>query len=87
MDYLELYHDVTSRFFGISILPVSDLLGGQYFGQNQNFGGNHFFPEKGGLGPSKRGPTPPFCGKKGATAPLLRKKGMVNTDKYRPIPT
>jgi hypothetical protein len=28
---LELYHGVTSSFFGIGILPVSDLLGGRYF--------------------------------------------------------
>jgi hypothetical protein len=26
-----VYHGVTSSFFGIGILPVSDLFGGQYF--------------------------------------------------------
>ena len=49
-----VYHGVTSSFFGISILLVSDLLGFQYFGRY------HpplfcilppFFPQKGGRAP------------------------------------
>ena len=31
MCFLELYHGVTSSFFGIGILLVSDLLGFRYF--------------------------------------------------------
>ena len=59
------------HFFGIGILPVSDLLGGQNFGRYQNFGENHFFPRKGGRAPQKGGQCPPFEEKKGSTAPLL----------------
>ena len=87
------------HFFGIGILPVSDLLGGQNFGRYQNFGENHFFPRKGGRAPQKGGQCPPFEEKKGSTAPLILIEtkfsfgvpmvciSMVNTKQHRPIPT
>jgi hypothetical protein len=72
---------VTSSFFGIGILPVSDLTGwavhmAWYFGRNYKFGGNSFFPQKGarGAGCLKRGLVPPFSLEKGAGAPFLEGK-------------
>ena len=41
-----VFHGVTSSFFGIGILLVSDLLGIQHFRRCQNFGGEPFFSQK-----------------------------------------
>ena len=95
--YLELYRGGTGSFFGIGILPVSDLLDFRYFGVSIPPFFLYFPPF-----------LPPFFPKgellkKGAIAPLLRKKGGTApffipkcTDrvflryrygKYREIPT
>jgi hypothetical protein len=65
-----VYHGVTSRFFGIGILPVSDLTGQLVFRSVLLVWRELLFPLKGGwqyqkggwspLFPSKRGPVPPF---------------------------
>jgi hypothetical protein len=67
-----VYHGVTSSFFGIGILPVSDLLGGRYFQSVLLIWRELLFSAKGGLAVSKRGPVPPFFLKKEASAPFLR---------------
>jgi hypothetical protein len=72
--FIELYHGVTSSFFGIGILPVSDLLG--YFRPVLIIWRELHFSAKGGLAVSKRGLVPPFYRKKGASAPFLREKGV-----------
>jgi hypothetical protein len=75
-----VYHGVTSSFFGIGILLVSDLLGFWYF-RSVSFPPFLSFP------PFflKRGAE---LLKKGAIAPLLRKKGgnrpLFDTELYRP---
>ncbi len=70
-----VYHDVTSSFFGIGILPVSDLTGRSVFWSVLLVWRELLFSAKGGLAlskggwcplfPSKRGHRPPFWGKKG----------------------
>jgi len=64
-ELLELYHGVTSCFFGIGILLVSDLLDFPYFGRYRSPlfrilppSPPPFFPKGGEL--LKRGPLPPF---------------------------
>jgi hypothetical protein len=71
-----VYHGVTSSFFGIGILSVSDLLGGRYFQSVLLIWRELLFSAKGGLVVSKRGHRPPFFLKKGAVAPFLREKGV-----------
>jgi hypothetical protein len=99
----ELYHGVASSFFGIGILPVSDLTGWSVFWSVLLVWREILFSAKGGLAVSKRWPVPPFSLKKGASAPFLREKGVptkkmipkcTNRDlvwyrygKYREIPT
>jgi hypothetical protein len=67
--YRVVYRGVTSSFFGIGILPVSDLLDFRYFGRYRSPPFFVYFPPF----------FPPFFQKgllkKGAIAPLLRKKG------------
>ena len=71
-----VYHGVTSSFFGIGILLVSDLLDFRYFGRYRSplFCILPPFPPpfftKRGLELSKRGPLPPFLGKRGALPPF-----------------
>jgi hypothetical protein len=74
--YLESYHGVNSSFFGIGILPVSDLTGWSVFRSILLVWRELLFSAKGGLAVSKRGPVPPFSLKKGARAPYLREKGV-----------
>ncbi len=65
------------RRFWPTLACTIPCLGGRYFGWYYLFGGNSFFPQKGGwLAVSKRGPVPPFSLKKGASAPFLREKGV-----------
>jgi hypothetical protein len=71
-----VYHGVTSSFFGIGILPVSDLTGLSVFRSVLLVWRELLFSSKGGLAVSKRGPVPPFSLKKGASAPFLREKGV-----------
>ncbi len=66
----------TSSFFGIGILPVSDLFGGRYFRSVLLIWRELFFSTKGGLAVSKRGLVPPFFLEKGAIAPFLREIGF-----------
>jgi hypothetical protein len=65
-----VYHGVTSSFFGIGILPVSDLPGGQYFRSVLLIWRELLFSAKGGLAVSKRGPVPPFSSKRGPVPPF-----------------
>jgi hypothetical protein len=71
-----VYHGVTSSFFGIGILPVSDLTGQSVFWAVLLVWWELLFSAKGGLAVSKRGLVPPFILKKGAGALLLREKGV-----------
>ncbi len=71
-----VYYGVTSSFFGIGILPVSDLTGRSVFWSVLLVWRELLFSAKGGLAVSKRGPLPPFFLKKGASAPFLRDKGV-----------
>ncbi len=71
-----VYHGVTSSFFCISILPVSDLTGQLVFWLVLLVWRELLYSAKGGLAVSKRGPVPPFSLKKGASAPFLEKKGF-----------
>jgi hypothetical protein len=71
-----LYHGVTSSFFDIGILPVSDLTGQSVFRLVLLVWRVLLFSAKGGLAVSKRGPVPPFTLKKGACAPFSREKGV-----------
>ena len=73
---LKLYHGVTSSFFGIGILPVSDLTGRLVFWSVLLVWQELLVSAKGGLAGSKRGPVPSFSLKQGASAPLLREKGV-----------
>jgi hypothetical protein len=75
-----VYHGVTNSFFGIGILLVSDLLGFWYFGRYHSplfVSFPSFFLKRGAE-----------LLKKGAIAPLLRKKGgnrpLFDTELYRP---
>jgi hypothetical protein len=68
---LELYHGVTSSFFGIGILPVSDLSGRSVFWLVLLVWRELLFSTKGGLAVLTRGPVPSFSLKKGASAPFL----------------
>jgi hypothetical protein len=96
---LELYRGVTSSFFGIGILLVSDLLDFRFsVGIDPPFFVYFppflppFFPK--GLELLKKGAIAPLLRKKGGTAPFLipkctdriflRYRCMVNTEKYRP---
>jgi len=78
---LELYHDVTSSFFGIGILLVSDLLDFRYFGRYRSpLSPPLSFPpffQKGVGAPQKGGHCPPFE-EKGGHCPLF------DTEMYRP---
>ncbi len=65
-----VYHGVTSSFFGIGILLVSDLLGGWYFWSVLLIWWELLFSAKGGLAVSKRGPVPPFFSKRGPVPPF-----------------
>jgi hypothetical protein len=71
-----VYHGVTSSFFGIGILPVSDVTGRLVFRSVLLVWRELLFSAKGGLAVSKRGLVPPFSLKKGANAPFLREKGV-----------
>jgi len=68
-------HSVTSSFFGIGILLVSDLLDFRYFGRYRpplfytSPLSSPLFSKR-GLEPSKRGPLPPFRGKRGPLPPF-----------------
>jgi len=71
-----VYHGVTSSFFGIGILLVSDLLDFRYFGRYRsplfvNF--PPFLPPffQKGVGVLKKGAIAPLLRKKGGTAPFL----------------
>ena len=95
-----VYHGVTSSFFGVGILPVSDLLGGRYFRSLLLIWREL---RKRGAGCIEKGAGAPVFLKKGAGAPFLREKGVPAkkvipkcTDqdflryrygKYREIPT
>ena len=94
-----VYRGGTGSFFGIGILPVSDLLDFRYFGRYRSPPFLYTSPlssplfSKRGSSFSKRGPLPPFWGKRGALPPFLYRNvptefsfgiGMVNTEKYRP---
>ena len=72
-----VYHGVTSSFFGIGILPVSDLVGGRYVFPVgiTNLAGTPFFRKR-GAGSMKKGAGAPFFLEKGAGAPFLREKGV-----------
>jgi hypothetical protein len=98
-----VYHGVTSSFFGIGILPVSDLTGRSVFWSVLLVWQELLFSAKGELAVSKRGPVPPFSLKNGASAPFFGEKGVpakkmipkcTNRDflryrygKYQEIPT
>jgi hypothetical protein len=71
-----VYHGITSSFFGIGILPVSDLTGQSVFWSVLLVWRELLFSAKGGLAVSKRGLVPPLFLKKGASAPFLREKGV-----------
>ncbi len=77
----------TSSFFGIGILPISDLLGGQYFWSVLLIWRELLFSAKGGLAVSKRGPKPPFFSKRGPMPPFWGKKGFPPKKWYRNVPT
>ncbi len=62
---IKRYHGVTSSFFGIGILPVSDLTGQSVFQSVLLIWRELLFSAKGGLAVSKRGPVPPFSSKRG----------------------
>jgi hypothetical protein len=68
-----VHHGVTSSFFGIGILPVSDLLGSWYFRLVLLIWRELLFSAKGGLAVSKRGPVPLFP-QKGGQCPLFEGK-------------
>jgi hypothetical protein len=74
--YRVVYHGVTSSFFGIGILPVSDLSGQSVFWSVLLVWRELLFTAKGGLAVSIRGLVPHFSFKKGASAPFLREKGV-----------
>ena len=96
---LELYHGVTSCFFGIGILPLTDLLDFRYFGRYRSplfrilppFPPPFFFQK--GVGALKKGAIAPLFRKKGGTAPFLIPKSTDRVflryryGKYREIPT
>ncbi len=65
-----VYHGFTSSFFGIGILPVSDLLGGRYFWLVLLIWRELLFSAKGGLAVLKRGSVPPFFTKMGPVPPF-----------------
>jgi hypothetical protein len=71
-----VYHGVTSSFFGIGILPVSDLTGRSVFWSVLLVWQELLFSAKGGLAVSKRGLVSPLSLKKGASAPFFREKGI-----------
>jgi hypothetical protein len=71
-----VYHVVTSSFFAIGILPVSDLTGRSVFWSVLLVWRELLFSAKGGLAVSKRGLVPPFSLKKGAITPFSREKGV-----------
>jgi len=68
---IELYRGVTGSFFGIGILPVSDLLDFRYFGRYRSPPFLYTSPLSSPLFFQKG----VELLKKGAIAPLLRKKG------------
>jgi hypothetical protein len=82
-----VYHGVTSSFFGIGILPVSDLTGRSVFRSVLLVWRELLFSAKWGLAVSKRGPVLPFFLKKGANAPFLREKGFPPKKIYQNVPT
>jgi hypothetical protein len=71
-----VYHGVTSSFFGIGILPVSDLLGGRYFRSLLLIWAGTPFFRKRGAGCVEKGAGAPFILNKGANVPFLREKGV-----------
>ncbi len=71
-----VYRSVTSSFFGIGILPVSDLTVRLVFWSVLLVWRELLFSAKGGLAVSKRGLVPSFSLKKGASAPFLREEGV-----------
>jgi hypothetical protein len=77
----------TSSFFGIGILPLSDLTGRSVFRSVLLVWRELLFSAKGGLAVSKRGLVPPFSLKKGASAPFLREKGVPAKKLYQNVPT
>ncbi len=83
-------------FFGIGILPVSDSNGRSVFWSVLLIWRELLFSAKGGLAVSKRGPGPLFEEKKGFPPKKWYQNvpteisfgiGVVNTEKYPPIPT
>ncbi len=81
------YHGVTSSFFGIGILPVSDLLGGGYFRSVLLIWHELLFPRKRGWMYQKGGRCPLFP-QKGGRCPLFEGKTSSRQKKwYRNVPT
>ncbi len=97
LTWLELYHGVTSSFFGIGILLVSDLLGFWYFGRYRSppfLYRSPLFSSKGGQSSLKRGAIAPLLRKKGGNRPLFDTRTVPDRvfrrypyGKYREIPT
>jgi hypothetical protein len=89
VDTRVIYHGVTSTFFGIGILPVSDLFGGRYFRLVLLIWRELLFSPKGGLALSKRGLVPPFSSNRGSLPPALFEGNSVSRKKksYRNVPT
>ncbi len=75
------------QFFGIGVLPVSDLTGWLVFRWVLLVWRELLFSAKGGLAVLKRGPLPPFSHEKGASAPFLREKGVPAKKRYQNVPT
>jgi hypothetical protein len=71
-----VYNGVTSIFFGIGILLVSDLARRSVIRLVLLVWRELLFSAKGELAVSKRGLLPPFSLKKGASAPFLGEKGV-----------
>ncbi len=82
-----VYHGVTSSFFGIGILPVSDLTGRSVFRSVLLVWRELLFSTKGGLAVSKKGQCPLFPSKRGPVLPFWGKRGFRkknDTKMYRP---
>ncbi len=70
MSFRVVYHGVTSSFFGIGILPVSDLTGRSVFQSVLLVWWELLFSAKRGLAVSKRGPVTLFPSKRGLVPPF-----------------
>jgi hypothetical protein len=71
-----VYHGVTSSFLGIGIFQESDLTGQSVFRSVLLVWRELLSSAKGGLGVSKWGLVPPFSLKKGPRPPFRGKKGF-----------